>query len=229
MKLNLFSPFKKIELKIEKVSRGMAVTYLEKVYRWWPGWFPRKTNLRIMEIFCHLRNLMWPLKSPSLFYTQNYLQVTALSLSFTKSSLELLLLIIICRRTDFSQSARDICFLNVSLPMISGDTLIRYQNDKLNIFAFQLCAISPDSSVQLVTRAGKFARWGQNLQHSTPQLCNTFQISPNCKCFAWYCFHISLVWPPITDYESINIFGKDGSLVMPCIQDHNKLTDLQNG
>ena len=61
---------------------------------------------------------------------------------------ELLLLIIICRRTDFSQSARDISFLNVSLPMISGDTLIRYQNDKLNIFAFQLCAISPDSSVQ---------------------------------------------------------------------------------
>ena len=82
------------------------------------------------------------------FVPQIIFSLISLSLSFTKSSLELLLLIIICRRTDFSQSARDICFLNVSLPMISGDTLIRYQNDKLNIFAFQLCAISPDSSVQ---------------------------------------------------------------------------------
>ena len=100
-------------------------------------------------VFCHLRNLMWPLKSPSLFCTQNDLQGRQPPFPWASQRVqELLMLIIICRRTDFSQSARDISFLNVSLPMISGDTLIRYQNDKLNIFAFRLCAISPDSSVQ---------------------------------------------------------------------------------
>ena len=107
-------------------------------------------NLLMLKVTPH--NLKRPLSHQVYFILyfklSTGIQVISLSLSFTKSSMELLLLIIICRRTDFSQSARDISFLNVSLPMISGDTLIRYQNDKLNIFAFQLCAISPDSSVQ---------------------------------------------------------------------------------
>ena len=109
------------------------------------------------------------------------IQVTSLSLSFTKSSLELLMLIIICRRTDFSQSARDISFLNVSLPMISGDTLIRYQNDKLNIFAFQLCAISPDSSVQWWQEQENLRDEARICSFALLNFATTFQISPNAN------------------------------------------------
>ena len=115
------------------------------------------------------------------FLPQLIFRLISLSLSFTKSSMELLLLIIICRRTDFSQSARDISFLNVSLPMISGDTLIRYQNDKLNIFAFQLCAISPDSSVQWWQEQENLRDEARICSFALLNFATTFQISPNAN------------------------------------------------